>query len=102
MNPAKTVSAVTHDLGGRQFEVRTDAGPPAFLSYTFAGDRVIFEHTFVPDERRGQGLAAQLVRAALTEARRVGWKVVPACSYVASFVKRHPEFADVIAPANRP
>jgi len=98
MNP----TAVTHDLSGRQFEARTETAPPAFLSYTFAGDRVIFEHTFVPDALRGQGLAAQLVRAALTEARRVGWKVVPACSYVASFIKRHPEFADVIAPANPP
>ena len=98
MDPS--TAQATHDPGRQRFVWAADGAPPAFLSYTFAGDRVIFEHTFVPDALRGQGLAAQLVRAALTEARRVGWKVVPACSYVASFIKRHPEFADVIAPAN--
>lgn len=93
----------TRDAAQRRFEIRpADGAPPAFLDYAIEGDRVVVEHTFVPDELRGQGLAAALTRAALEEARRAGWKVVPACSYVAAFIERHPEFADLIAPPNRP
>lgn len=98
----KILPPVTHDLGGRCFVLRTDAGPSAALSYTPANGLVIFEHTFVPEELRGQGLAAHLVRSALTEARQRHWRVVPRCEYVAGFIARHPEFADLIEPANQP
>jgi predicted GNAT family acetyltransferase len=73
----------------------------AFLSYSFNGNRVIFEHTFVPTELSGKGVAANLVRTALEEARQRGWRVVPRCSYVAAFIKRNPQFADLIAPEAR-
>lgn len=87
---------VTHDVNVRRFEVRAGDGPSSFLSYTFEGDRVVFDHTFVPDELRGRGIAANLVRAALNEARQRRWRIVPRCSYVAAFIKRHPEFADLV------
>jgi len=89
---------VSHNENTRRFESRAVDGPLAFLNYTIAGDHITFEHTFVPDKLRGQGLAALLAHAALTEARRAGWKIIPACSYVAAYIKRHPEFADLIKP----
>lgn len=98
----KILPPVTHDLSEQRFVIRTNAGPPAYLRYTFADGLVIFEHTFVPDELRGQGLAAHLVRAALTEARQRHWRVIPRCEYVAGFIARHPEFADLIEPTNQP
>jgi hypothetical protein len=63
----------------------------------FRGGSVCFDHTFVPDEFRGQGVAAALVREALEEARRRHWRIVPQCSCVAAFLGRHPEFADLVA-----
>ncbi len=94
---------ITHDAKHGRFEIRpTPEAPPAFLEYDIAGERVVFEHTFVPDARRGQGLAAALTRAALEEARRAGWIIVPACSYVAAYIERHPEFADLTTPPNQP
>lgn len=103
MKPEPTLPSVTHDAAQRRFEIRpAGVAAPAFLSYTVAGDCVVFDHTFVPDELRGQGLAAHLVRAALTEARSAGWKIFPACSYVATFIKRHSEFADLINAPNQP
>lgn len=98
----KILPPVTHDLSERRFVIRTDAGPPACLRYSFAYGLVIFEHTFVPDELRGQGLAAHLVRTALTEARQRHWRVIARCEYVAGFIARHPEFADLIEPTNQP
>lgn len=94
---------VTHDASRCRFEIRpTPEAPPAFLEYAVGGDHVIFAHTFVPEALRRQGLAAVLTHAALTEARRAGWRIVPACSYVAAYLERHPEFADLITPTNQP
>ncbi len=93
------VHSVTHDAGRHRFELRAAPGRPAFLSYTHEGDRVVFAHTEVPEELRGRGLAAVLVRAALEEARRRRWAIVPRCEYVARFMGRNPEFADLASPS---
>ncbi|MCP5229449.1 phosphoenolpyruvate--protein phosphotransferase [Accumulibacter sp.] len=86
---------VAHDVARQRFESQVGDGRPASVSYLFEGDRVILNRTFVPDELRGHGIAAELVRFALNEARQRHWKIVPRCSYVASFIERHPEFADL-------
>ena len=87
---------INHDPQRRRFE----AGP-AHLSYRCEGERIVIDHTYVPPPLRGRGLAAALTRAALVEARRRGWKVVPKCSYAAAFIERHQEFADLIEPETR-
>lgn len=86
---------VQHNDKEQRFEAHLD-GRSAYLTYTFHGNSVYYDHTFVPQEFRGKGVAAALVREGLEEARRQRWKIVPACSYVATFIERHPEFADVI------
>ncbi len=88
--------AVTHNVPLHRFEIVTGEASAAFLSYTCEGTRVIFDHTYVPDELRGRGLAARLVRAALEVARQQHWTIVPRCSYTAAFVKRNHEFADLV------
>jgi predicted GNAT family acetyltransferase len=86
---------VAHDEAGRRFVVMID-GHLAHADYQLDGERMICTHTFVPPELRGHGLAEHLVRAALAEARQRGWRVVPACSYVAAFIERHREFHDLL------
>ena len=41
----------------------------------------------VPPADEGKGIGARLVRAALDDARQRGFKIVPACSFVAAFVR---------------
>jgi predicted GNAT family acetyltransferase len=90
--------SVKHDATARRFEIPAGGGTLAFLNYTCDGDHLILEHTHVPDELRGKGIAADLARAALEEARQRRWSVIPRCSYVAGFIKRNPQFADLVAP----
>jgi len=92
----QTPTPVAHDEAGSRFVLMID-GQLAHADYVLEGDRMICTHTFVPRELRGRGLAEQLVRAALAEARARGWRIVPACSYVATFIQRHPEFGDLTA-----
>lgn len=93
---------VTHNENRWRFEANIADAPVAYLSYTREGDRTVLEHTFVPNELRGKEIASNLVRAALEEARQRRWSVIPRCSYVAAFIKRNPQFADLVAPEARP
>jgi predicted GNAT family acetyltransferase len=69
----------------------------AVLSYTVACGHHVFDHTEVPPALRGQGVAGQLAQAAFEHARAHGWKVQPACSYIDVYLKRHPEYRDLLA-----
>jgi len=57
----------------------------------------VAEHTLVPPEIGGRGIAGQLVDALIDDARSEGFKVVPVCSYVVKAFEKHPEWADLKA-----
>lgn len=69
----------------------------AELSWTARGEARIAEHTFVPDEARGGGIAMRLVERLVADARAQGFTIVPQCSYVDAAFRRHSEWADVLA-----
>jgi len=89
------VESIHHDRSNKSFAL-TLAGKTAIAEYELEGDLMIFTHTFVPNELRGQGVAAKLVKEALAFARTEKKKVIPQCSYVEVYLKRHPEFADLL------
>ena len=84
---------VKHNAAQGPYELATEHGL-AIAVYRQQGDRLIFTHTEVPSADEGQGIGSRLVRAALDDTRRRGLKIVPACSFVAAFVRRHPEYDD--------
>ena len=85
-----------HYPGKQRFELKSGHGEPAVISYRERDDTIVIEHTYVPPALRGKGIAAVLTHDALLEARRLGWKIVPDCSYVETYILRNPEFRDVL------
>jgi predicted GNAT family acetyltransferase len=67
------------------------------LTWQARGDARIADHTLVPPEIGGRGIAAALVDALVSDAREQGFKIMPACSYVEAQFRRHPEWADLLA-----
>jgi len=51
----------------------------------------------VPAAAEGQGHAAALAVAALDFARSEGKSVIPSCPYVAAYIGRHPDYADLVS-----
>ena len=86
---------INHDPASHRFTTQTD-GHEAELVYRLRDQTLVIEHTGVPEAIGGRGIAGDLVRTALEYARAQGLRVVPACSYSAEFVKRHPEYADLV------
>jgi predicted GNAT family acetyltransferase len=87
---------VKHNRDDQQFEAEV-AGGTALIAYSTGDDGTItFHHTEVPEESEGKGVARALAVKALQYARDNELKVVPECEYVASYVKKHKEWNDIL------
>jgi uncharacterized protein len=87
---------IQHDEALNKFFVIVNS-QEALLEYYQKDDRtLVFFHTYVPPNLRGQGIAGVLTKHALDYAKDHNFKVIPQCSYVESYVKGRKEFADII------
>jgi predicted GNAT family acetyltransferase len=84
-----------HGMHG-QYHLVVDGTEVGELDYRDRDGRRVFTHTGVRPAYEGQGLAAQLVRRALDDARTEHLTVVPECSYVAGYLARHPDDTDLL------
>jgi predicted GNAT family acetyltransferase len=87
---------VRQNAARNRFELATDAGE-ALAFYRLHDGVMTFTHTEVPASLRGRGIGSALMRGALESVRRQGLKVVPRCPFVADYIERNPEFADMLA-----
>jgi predicted GNAT family acetyltransferase len=87
---------VEHDREGRRFHALVD-GHRAVADYRLDDGVMTLTHTGVPSAIEGRGIAGALMRAAVEAAKAEGWKVDPQCAYAASWMKRHEEFAGLLA-----
>jgi predicted GNAT family acetyltransferase len=71
-------------------------GHVAYLEYTLAGRILQLIHSEVPEALRGQGLGSELAHSALEWAREQGLKVDVICPSVAEYLKKHPEYSDLV------
>jgi len=85
-----------NDLRSR-YELFVDGAFLGFAEYRDTGDVLVFPHTVIDAEHRGNGLGAHLVRGALDDVRRRGRAVVARCWYVAEFIDENPQYKDLVA-----
>jgi len=82
----------------RRFELALEGGAVAFIDYYSRADGVLMlTHAEVPAALRGARIGAQLTAGTLELLRARGQKMVPVCPYVARFVQRQPQYADLVA-----
>jgi uncharacterized protein len=90
------VAAVRDNTTRNRFELEVD-GVLAFLTYRRADGIVIFRHEEVPKAFEGRGIGSALAKGALDLVRAAGEKVVAACPFIADYIRKHPEYADLLA-----
>lgn len=96
MTPTIKIGHNEKNKRGRYW-METKAGEAELVYSLGAEDRMIISSTFVPIDARGGGVAAALVKQAVTDAKQRGRKVDPVCPYVDRMFARHPEWMDLRA-----
>ena len=64
--------------------------------YERQGDVLVLTHTEVQPAAEGQGVGSALARTALDDARSAGQRVLPQCEFMAAWIERHPDYADLV------
>jgi predicted GNAT family acetyltransferase len=87
---------VRDNSGESRYEIRVDGELAGFTEYVLHGSQADFVHTQIDDKFGGRGLASELIREALDDARERGWQVMPYCPFVRSFITKHTEYRDLV------
>ncbi|MEO1549835.1 MAG: GNAT family N-acetyltransferase [Pseudomonadota bacterium] len=88
---------ITREVDGKKgrYVLRLD-GEEADLTYSILSpQRIIADHTGVPDALRGTGAGRALVERLIADAREEGVKIIPLCPFVNAERRKHPDWADV-------
>ncbi len=83
----------------QRYEAHLDGELAGVLEYIVKRGRIALVHTEVAPTHEGRGIASQLARFALDDARRRGLRVIPICPYVRAYLERHPEDSDIVVGA---
>jgi predicted GNAT family acetyltransferase len=79
-----------------RYELDVD-GHIAFVDYRLRPDKIVLVHTEVPAELGGRGIGSKLAKGTLDAVRARGLKAEIRCDFLAAYVKKHPEYADLLA-----
>jgi Predicted acetyltransferase len=83
----------------RRFEILVDGSLAGFAAYELRQDAVVFTHTEVDPSFHGKGIGGALARAALDQVRERGERVVASCEFIAAYIDKHPQYAELLISA---
>ena len=81
-----------------RYEMHLDDVLVGFVVYRQSDGARVLVHAEIQPEYEGRGLGSTLARGALDDVRARGLGVVPSCPFIAAYIRRHPEYADLVAP----
>ena len=88
--------SIVDNTARSRFEYNVE-GHTAFINYRRAGNILSLTHAEVPPEVEGRGIGSTMVRGTLDLIRGRGEKVIPLCSFVDVFIRRNPDYQDLLA-----
>jgi predicted GNAT family acetyltransferase len=93
-----TGATVVDNPAELRYELRVDGEPAGLIRYRTEPGVVVLVHTEIFPAAEGRGLGSRLVAGALDDIRARGLRVVPLCPFAAAYVRRHPEYAELVVP----
>jgi predicted GNAT family acetyltransferase len=92
---------VVDNSASHRWEAYLGGDLAGILVYRLRPGEITLIHTEVDPEFEGHGVGSRLARAALDEARAQGLGVVVACPFVRTYLRRHPEYSDIVRQHER-
>ena len=80
----------------RRYEIYVDGDRAGFSAYRDEPGRRVFTHTKIDPDYEGHGVGSALARGALDDVRQRHLAVRPRCPFIAEYISRHPEYADLV------
>ena len=90
-----TTLQITDNTQKQRFEIPM-GNELAFISYRWQDGKLALMHTEIPPEAEGKGLARELAKFAFEAAKQHQRKVLVYCPYLSSYLKRHPEYNELV------
>jgi predicted GNAT family acetyltransferase len=84
-----------------RFELHVDGELAAFSEYNVLKTGLLFTHTEVLPAFEGRGIGSAIAAKALDEVRRRSLMAIPVCPFIAAFLRKHPEYQDLVSPESR-
>ena len=102
VSPGQDELHLVNDAVAHRYRLLLGGQELGFIEYDPVGEgSVLIKHTEVRPEFEGKGYGSELVRRMLDDVRQQGRTVIPICPYAMNFIRRHPEFLDVVRPDMR-
>ena len=100
---ATDAPVVTDNPAASRYELHVGSELAGIVTYQLRKHDTVISllHTEVEPAFQGAHLATHLARYSLDDARGRGLSVLPFCPYVASWIKKHPDYADLVPQDRR-
>ncbi|HEX2129465.1 MAG TPA: GNAT family N-acetyltransferase [Solirubrobacterales bacterium] len=100
MSTDAAIEVADNPADGR-FEITVDDQLAGFVVYRDQGGTRELVHTEIDPSFEGQGLGGRLAAGVFELLRERGEEIIPVCPFITSYIRKHPEYADVVVPAMR-
>ena len=84
-----------------RFELHSGSEVAAYCEYNELKGALLFTHTEVLPAFEGKGFGSRLVAHALDDVRKRGLHAIPACPFVSGYIRKHPDYLDVVTEESR-
>ncbi|MDQ4085376.1 MAG: N-acetyltransferase [Actinomycetota bacterium] len=95
-------TTVRNNTEQSRYELMVEDAVAGVVEYRDHGDRVELTHTEVDPSYEGEGLGSHLAHAVLDNLRNEERSLIPSCRFISGYLKRHPEFAELVPADRRP
>ena len=92
--------AVHRNDENHHYEATLDGKVVGFVRFRHRPGQILLIHTETDPEYEGRGVGTALARGALDDVRAHGEKAAVMCPFIGAYVKRHPEYQDLVVPTD--
>ena len=89
---------ITNNPAEHRYEARIGSDLAGYCEYNLLTDAIMFTHTEVLPENEGKGVGSALAKHVLDAARSEGKHVIPVCQFIAGYIRKHRDYADLVRP----